>query len=89
MPLKSAKVKLTTNSPKIIQRWRRICGDRGDFWYEPFADFLWRFDSESWLESAFAVAAVKFRLLRFLERSSLVARLVQRRETQHPILAFG
>jgi hypothetical protein len=26
MPLKSVKVKLTTNSPKIIQLWRRICG---------------------------------------------------------------
>jgi hypothetical protein len=34
------EVKLTTNSPKIIQRWRRICGDRGSFAYEPLADFL-------------------------------------------------
>jgi len=50
------EVKLTTNSPKIIQRWRRICGDRGSFSYEPLADFLWSFDPESRLESAFAAA---------------------------------
>jgi len=35
------EVKLTTNSPKIIQRWRRICGDRGSFSYEPLDDFEW------------------------------------------------
>jgi hypothetical protein len=50
------EVKLTANSPKIIQRWRRICGDRGSFSHEPLADFLWSFDPESCLESTFAVA---------------------------------
>jgi hypothetical protein len=50
------KVKLTTNSPKMIQLRRRICGDRGSFSYEPLADFLWSFDPESRLESSFAAA---------------------------------
>jgi len=52
------EVKLTTNSPKIIQRWRRICGDRGSFSYEPLDDFLWSFDPESYLESTFAALNV-------------------------------
>jgi hypothetical protein len=37
------KVKLTTNSPKIIQRWRRTCGDRGSSSYKALARFLTEF----------------------------------------------
>jgi hypothetical protein len=56
--LKRVEVKLTTNSPKIIQRWRRICGDRGSFSYELLADFLWSFDTRDRLVSTFAVAGL-------------------------------
>ena len=61
------RVKLTTNSPKIIQRWRRICGDRGTSWRKTLARFFWNFGHEpcavcrglsgvgkSWLASALA-----------------------------------
>jgi hypothetical protein len=41
----------------MIQRWRRICGDRGSFSYEPLADFLWSFDQKSRPESTFAAAS--------------------------------
>jgi hypothetical protein len=41
------RVKLTTNSPKILQRWRRICGDRGSSWCETLARFFWTFGYES------------------------------------------